>query len=115
MRLENACTDTFARHETFHPRFGWFRKAFVAAATDLAIFNDPDATVRLGVGKNMVRSLRFWGTASHLLVDETVDGTRQRNTKPTNVANRPSATRRPRSLHGANRYLVVAPLAPHWS
>ena len=34
----------------------------------------------------MVRSLRFWGTASHLLVDEAVDGTRQRNTKPTNVA-----------------------------
>ena len=86
MRLESACSNTFARHETFHPRFGWFRKAFVAAATDLEIFNDPEATVRLGVGKNMVRSLRFWGTASHLLIDEAVDGTRQRNTKPTNVA-----------------------------
>ncbi len=86
MRLESACSNTFARHETFHPRFGWFRKAFVAAASDPAIFNDPEATVRLGVGKNMVRSLRFWGTASHLLVDEPVGGTRQRNTKPTNVA-----------------------------
>jgi Protein of unknown function (DUF4007) len=86
MRLETACTDTFARHETFHPRFGWFRKAFVAAATEPGIFNDDDATVRLGVGKNMVRSLRFWGTASHLLVDEPVEGTRKRNTKPTNIA-----------------------------
>lgn len=86
MRLETACHDTFARHETFHPRFGWFRKSFVAAATDPAIFNDSEATVRLGVGKNMVRSLRFWGTASHLLVEEAVDGTRQRNTLPTNVA-----------------------------
>ena len=86
MRLETACTDTFARHETFHPRFGWFRKAFVAAAVDPGIFNDDDATVRLGVGKNMVRSLRFWGSASHLLVDESIEGTRQRNTKPTNVA-----------------------------
>lgn len=86
MRLETACTDTFARHETFHPRFGWFRKAFVAAATDPEIFNHDDATVRLGVGKNMVRSLRFWGTASHLLADEVIEGTRQRNSKPTNVA-----------------------------
>lgn len=86
MRLESACTDTFARHETFHPKFGWFRKAFDAAATDLNVFNDPDATVLLGVGKNMVRSLRFWGTASHLLVEEAVDGSRQRVTKPTNVA-----------------------------
>lgn len=86
MRLESACTDTFARHETFHPKFGWFRKAFDAAATDLNVFNDADATVLLGVGKNMVRSLRFWGTASHLLVEEAVDGNRQRATKPTNVA-----------------------------
>lgn len=86
MRLETTCAETFARHETFHPRFGWFRKAFVAAADDPAVFNDDDATVRLGVGKNMVRSLRFWGTAGHLLVDEAVDGTRQRNNKPTNVA-----------------------------
>lgn len=86
MRLETVCHDTFARHETFHPRFGWFRKAFVAAGTDPDMFNHDDATVRLGVGKNMVRSLRFWGTASHLLVDEAIDGTRQRHSKPTNVA-----------------------------
>ena len=70
MRLEQACEPTFARHETFHPRFSWFRKAFVAAAVDHDIFNREDATVRLGVGKNMVRSLRFWGTAAHLVVDE---------------------------------------------
>jgi hypothetical protein len=86
MRLETACKDAFARHETFHPRFGWFRKAFIAAASDPAIFNDADATVRLGVGKNMVRSLRFWGTAAHLLVEQSVDGARQRDLRPTNVA-----------------------------
>ena len=40
MRLEAACSDTFARHETFHPRFGWFRKAFVAAADDPNVFHD---------------------------------------------------------------------------
>jgi hypothetical protein len=86
MRLEAACSDTFARHETFHPRFGWFRKAFVAAADDPNVFLVDDATVRLGVGKNMVRSLRFWGTASHLLVENALDGTRQHNSRPTNVA-----------------------------
>ena len=86
MRLEAACTDTFARHETFHPRFGWFRKAVVAASTDSGVFTSDDATVQLGVGKNMVRSLRFWGIAAHLLVEEPIDGSRQRNSKPTNVA-----------------------------
>ena len=28
MRLVEAAKPTFARHETFHPRYGWFRKAY---------------------------------------------------------------------------------------
>jgi Protein of unknown function (DUF4007) len=58
----------FARHETFQPRFGWFKKAFDAgASSDGSIFTADDATVRLGVGKNMVRAIRFWGIASKVL------------------------------------------------
>lgn len=48
----------FARHETFHPRFGWLKKGFDRAAIDSEVFLRPDAPVRLGVGKNMVRAIR---------------------------------------------------------
>ncbi len=50
----------WARHETFHPRFGWLKKGFDWAEKDSGIFVQPDAPVRLGVGKNMVRSIRYW-------------------------------------------------------
>ncbi len=60
----------FARHETFHPRFGWLKKGFDRAAADPGIFLREDAPVRLGVGKNMVRSLRYWCAAFKLLKDD---------------------------------------------
>lgn len=70
MRLDEACQATFARHETFHPKLGWFRKGVLAASRDDGnLFHAPDAAVRLGVGKNMVRSIRFWTTAAHLITD----------------------------------------------
>ncbi|MGQ0680568.1 MAG: DUF4007 family protein [Actinomycetota bacterium] len=67
MRLAQAAEESFARHETFHPRWGWFTKAVQRAGEDPEIFLSPDATVRLGVGKNMVRAIKFWGLASRLL------------------------------------------------
>jgi hypothetical protein len=57
----------FARHETFHPRFGWLKKGFDRACADSEIFLRDDAPVRLGVGKNMVRSIRYWCQAFKLL------------------------------------------------
>ena len=70
MRLHEACTPTFARHETFHPKLGWFRKGVLAASRDGGnLFHAPDAAARLGVGKNMVRSIRFWTTAARLITD----------------------------------------------
>lgn len=57
----------FARHETFHPRFGWLKKGFDRACVDSEIFLREDAPVRLGVGKNMVRSIRYWCQAFKLL------------------------------------------------
>ncbi len=50
----------FARHETFHPRFGWLKKGFDLIKKDPNIFQKDDAPVQLGVGKNMVRSIRYW-------------------------------------------------------
>jgi hypothetical protein len=60
----------FARHETFHPRFGWLKKGFDHAIADPSIFLREDAPVRLGVGKNMVRSIRYWESAFKLLKDD---------------------------------------------
>ncbi|MGB3615035.1 MAG: DUF4007 family protein [Elainellaceae cyanobacterium] len=60
----------FARHETFHPRFGWLKKGFDRASHDPSVFLAKDATVQLGVGKNMVRSLRYWCDAFKLLEDD---------------------------------------------
>ena len=60
----------FARHETFHPRFGWLKKGIDAAFNDSGIFLQADATVRLGVGKNMVRSIRYWCSAFKILEDD---------------------------------------------
>ena len=61
----------FARHETFHPRFGWLKKGFDKAAQDSGIFLREDAPVLLGVGKNMVRSIRYWCSAFKLLENDS--------------------------------------------
>lgn len=57
----------FARHETFHPRFGWLKKGFDLAKQDPDIFLREDAPVRLGVGKNMVNAIRYWCNAFKVL------------------------------------------------
>lgn len=70
MHLTEAALPVFARHQTFHPRYGWFRKAVTHAARDPQVFGAADANVQLGVGKNMVKSIRFWGLAAKLLTEE---------------------------------------------
>jgi hypothetical protein len=68
-RLQDIAEPVFARHETFHPRYGWFGKSVRAAATAHDVFTRDDAPVELGVGKNMVRAIRFWGKAAKVLSD----------------------------------------------
>jgi hypothetical protein len=58
---------SFARHETFHPRYGWLKKGFDNAREDPSIFLRDDATTVLGVGKNMVRAIRYWCLAYKVL------------------------------------------------
>lgn len=56
----------FARHETFCPRYGWLKKGFDRVngfngfEKESNIFDADDAIEKLGVGKNMVRAIRFW-------------------------------------------------------
>ena len=70
MRLVDAALPWFARHETFHPRYGWFRKAYTETARDRHVFGRDDAPVVIGVGKNMVRAIRFWGLAAKLITND---------------------------------------------
>ncbi|MFP4134364.1 MAG: DUF4007 family protein [Halothece sp.] len=70
LNVENKFHLTFARHETFHPRFSWLKKGFDAASQSSEIFRQEDAPVRLGVGKNMVRSIRYWCRAFKVLEED---------------------------------------------
>ena len=56
----------FAKHETFHIREGWLTKGLRILQQDPRIFFDSEAPEKLGMGKNMVRSLRFWMQATGL-------------------------------------------------
>lgn len=62
---------SFGRHETFSLRYSWLTKGFRALKNDKSIFNKDDATVVLGVGKNMVNSIRYWLIACQI-VDENL-------------------------------------------
>jgi hypothetical protein len=58
----------FGRHETFHLRFAWLSKGFAAFQKNSELFEDLDAaTVTLGVGKNMVKAIRYWMRATQLI------------------------------------------------
>lgn len=67
----------FANHETFHLRYGWLKKAYNLTIEYKDLFRRDDAPVLLGVGKNMVRAIRFWGMAGKVL--ETVPNPEQKN------------------------------------
>lgn len=73
----------FAKHETFHIREGWLYKGMDAVRHDPCIFLADDASERLGLGKNMVRALRFWMAATGLTEEYREDRrTQQRLTAP---------------------------------
>jgi len=57
---------SFGRHETFALRFGWLTKGYQGLAANPDIFLEDDATVHLGVGKNMVSSIRYWMLATRV-------------------------------------------------
>lgn len=50
---------TFSGHDSFHCRHLWLKKGFDFIKAGKS-FNDDNAVVKLGVGKNMVSSIRFW-------------------------------------------------------
>jgi hypothetical protein len=64
---------SFSGHETFVFRYGWLKKAVDATDPTTGnphVFAEEDAIVTLGVGKNMVRSIRHWGLSTGVLEEE---------------------------------------------
>ena len=55
-------------HQTFAFRYGWMEKG-VRFATGDSSFSDDTAIVSLGVGKNMVESIKYWCEMAGILAD----------------------------------------------
>ena len=54
----------FSGHESFALRYGWLPKLHEALTLDAEVFASGEgAILALGLGKNMVKSIRFWGDA----------------------------------------------------
>ena len=65
---------SFGRHESFPLRFGWITKGLEALQDDPDVFASEDATVTLGVGKNMVSAIRYWLLATGMVERTTRHG-----------------------------------------
>lgn len=88
LKPEGASHGVFARHETFHPRFGWIKKGFDAAKSSDDVLSYEDSHIRLGVGKNMAQSIKYWCTAFKVVqVTQSPDG-RGRTHVPTDFGRR---------------------------
>ena len=70
MKQTDLIKTIFARHETFHPRYGWLKKGYDKVLDDPGIFRRDNAPVILGVGKNMVNAIKFWCLAFKI-IEET--------------------------------------------
>jgi len=64
----------FSGHQTFAFRYGWLEKGVKAVAASSDIFSAEDAIVQLGVGKNMVESIRHWCSVTQMLEESPVAG-----------------------------------------
>lgn len=67
-RIDGMTTSfSFSGHETFPLRFNWLKKAVDVVSEKAGIFNSDEAIAEFGVGKNMVRSIKYWALATEVL------------------------------------------------
>ena len=73
MILENSeiTKYTFSGHDSFQCRQLWLKKGY-DYVQEGKNFNDEDAVVQLGVGKNMVSSIRFWLRAFNVIDNKDI-------------------------------------------
>jgi hypothetical protein len=65
---------SFSGHETFPFRYPWLKKGCDAVLDNGHVFQRADAITTLGVGKNMVRSIRHWCLAAGVLEENPSAG-----------------------------------------
>ena len=63
---------SFSGHQTFPFRYTWLKKGVDAVADNPTIFSLEDASVTLGVGKNMVSSIRHWCNVARLIKTDSL-------------------------------------------
>jgi len=85
MLMHDADTPSFAGHESFTLRYGWLKKAIDAVSEDPHLFARDDALITLGVGKNMVRSIRHWALATGVLEESATDSSRVKGLVPSEL------------------------------
>lgn len=61
----------FSGHQTFAFRYGWLEKGVQGVTEFPDLFSREDALVTLGVGKNMVESIRHWCGVTQLVEGDT--------------------------------------------
>jgi hypothetical protein len=65
---------SFSGHETFPFRYPWLKKGFDAVRQAPYVFLSDEAITTLGVGKNMVRSIRHWCLTAGVLEESPHGG-----------------------------------------
>jgi hypothetical protein len=72
--METSINPRFSGHETFVCRYAWIPKVVQELNRKSSLFKDEDdAMVRLGIGKNMVRSAKFWAECA-MVIEENSSG-----------------------------------------
>lgn len=58
----------FSGHESFVCRYGWLSKVYRAVCSQPTVLKDELESMRmLGIGRNMVRSIQFWGESAGVI------------------------------------------------
>src|SRR5580765_351614 len=66
--MNNRQSQRFSGHESFVCRYGWLPKLHRAVVADPAVLrNEERAMHTLGIGRNMVKSIQFWGEATGVI------------------------------------------------
>ena len=84
---DHKCKYKFSGHQTFTFRYGWLEKGVRGVAEYSDMFFRDDALVLLGVGKNMVDSIRHWCQVTQLVeLDPNAGKNSARYLRPTKIA-----------------------------
>jgi hypothetical protein len=79
-------TAKFSGHESFPFRNTWLTKGVIHCAKNPSLFREDDALTTLGVGKNMVDSIKYWCLATQVLeLDPEVKNNRGYALRPTSL------------------------------